>query len=81
MDGGDRIAARFAASLKAVRDAYGHARTTVSGLSTADAGAFYKEVGTAFGQLQQEYAASALDTGKVSSAPLRKAFNEVPECH
>ncbi len=81
VDGGDRIAARFAASLKAVRDAYGHARTTVSGLSTADAGAFYKEVGTAFGQLQQEYAASALDTSKVSSAPLRKAFNEVPECH
>jgi hypothetical protein len=38
-------------------------------------------VASAFEKLQREYAASALDTDKLSSAPLRKAFNEVPECH
>jgi hypothetical protein len=37
-------------------------------------------VANAFEKLQHEYAASALDTGKISSAPLRQAFNEVPEC-
>jgi hypothetical protein len=81
VDGGDRIAARFVASLTSVRDAYAHARTTVGGLSAADAPAFYTAVQGAFDKLQQEYAGSALDTGKVTSGPLRTAFNEVPECH
>ena len=65
----------------AARDAYAHARTTVAGLDAGDADIFYTAVGAAFDTLQKEYAASALDTGKLSSAPLRKAFNEVPECH
>jgi hypothetical protein len=81
VDQGKEIAARFVASLKAARDAYAHARGTVAGLDVADAQAFYAAVATAFDKLQHEYAASALDTDKVTSAPLRKAFNEVPECH
>jgi hypothetical protein len=81
VDGGQKIAASFVASLRDARDAYAHARTTVAGLTTADGSAFYSAVQVAFERLQKEYAASALDTDKVASLPLRKAFNEVPECH
>jgi hypothetical protein len=81
VDHGEEIASRFVASLQTARDAYAHARGTVAGLETDDAKAFYGAVAVAFEKLQREYAASALDTGKISSAPLRKAFNEVPECH
>jgi hypothetical protein len=81
VDHGNDIAARFVASLQTARDAYAHAKTTVAGLDPSDAQAFYAAVAQAFDKLQHEYAASALDTDKVSSAPLRKAFNEVPECH
>ncbi len=81
VDHGAEIAARFVASLRTARDAYAHARGTVAGLDASDAQAFYAAVAQAFDKLQHEYAASALDTGKVSSAPLRNAFNEVPECH
>jgi hypothetical protein len=81
VDHGADIATRFVRSLAATRDAYAHARTTVAGLDPSDAHAFYTAVGTAFGTLQNEYAASALDVDKLSSAPLRTAFNEVPECH
>jgi hypothetical protein len=81
VDGGDEIAGRFVASLRTARDAYAHARGTVAGLDAGDSNAFYSAVATAFEKLQREYAASALDTDKLSSAPLRKAFNEVPECH
>src|SRR5262249_25150918 len=81
VDHGAEIAARFVASLRTARDAYAHARGTVAGLDASDAQAFYAAVAQAFDKLQHEYAASALDTGKVSSAPLRNAFNGVPECH
>jgi hypothetical protein len=81
VDQGAEIAARFVASLQAARDAYAHAHGTVAGLDAADAAAFYSAVAAAFEKLQHEYAASALDTDKLSSAPLREAFNEVPECH
>jgi predicted lipid-binding transport protein (Tim44 family) len=81
VDGGEDIAGRFVASLRTARDAYAHARDTVTGLDAGDAQAFYAAVAQAFEKLQQEYARSALDTDKVSSAALRKAFNEVPECH
>jgi hypothetical protein len=81
VDHGSDIAARFVASLQTARDAYAHAKVTVAGLDASDAQAFYAAVAQAFDKLQHEYAASALDTDKVSSAPLRKAFNEVPECH
>jgi hypothetical protein len=81
VDHGSDIAARFVASLQTARDAYAHARAAVAGLDASDAQAFYAAVAQAFDKLQHEYAASALDTDKVSSAPLRQAFNEVPECH
>lgn len=80
VDHGGEIAARFVASVQTARDAYGHAKTTVAGLDTGDATTFYTAVASAFDKLQTEYAASALDTDKLSSAPLRQAFNEVPEC-
>ncbi|MDT5038226.1 MAG: hypothetical protein QOE03_3411 [Micromonosporaceae bacterium] len=81
VDSGVDIAARFVASLAAARDAYAHASGTVADLDPADERAFYAAVGTAFEQLQREYATSALDTDRISSGPLRAAFNEVPECH
>jgi hypothetical protein len=81
VDAGGDIAARFVASLAAARDAYAHASGTVADLDPADERGFYAAVGTAFEQLQREYATSALDTDRISSGPLRTAFNEVPECH
>jgi hypothetical protein len=80
VDDGDRIAAGFVRSLAATRDAYAHAKVTVAALDASDGDAFYARVGGAFDTLQKEYAASALDTAHISSAPLRQAFNEVPEC-
>jgi hypothetical protein len=81
VDRGAEIAARFVASLQAARDAYAHARSAVAGLDEGNGPAFYSAVASVFEKLQNEYAASALDTDKLSSAPLRTAFNEVPECH
>lgn len=78
--GGDRIAARFADSLRAARDAYAHAKATVDALDTADAKAFYAAVNAAFQRLNQEYEQSALDTTNVASVDLQRAFAEVPEC-
>jgi hypothetical protein len=80
VDGGERIAGQFAASISAARDAYGHARDTVSTLDTGQAKPFYDKVSAAFEQLRREYAASALDTRQLDSAELRRAFDEVPEC-
>jgi hypothetical protein len=77
---GERIATHFTGSLQKARDAYGHARTSVAGLSTGDAKKFYTGVKAVFDTLGTEYAASALDTSNVGSADLQKAFNEVPEC-
>ena len=81
VDDGAKIAERFVRSLTGVRDAYGHARTTVAGLDARDGTKFYAAVRAAFGTLRSEYAATALDTDKFTSGSLRKAFNEVPECH
>lgn len=80
VDGGAEIAKHFAASLEKARDAYGHAKTSVSGLSTANDKAFYANVKTTFDTLRDEYAKSALDTDNVGSKDLQKAFDEVPEC-
>jgi hypothetical protein len=80
VDGGDQIAKHFAASLEKARDAYGHAKTTVSALSTQDSKSFYANVKTAFATLNDEYAKSALDTEHVGSKDLQRAFDEVPEC-
>jgi hypothetical protein len=80
VDGGDRIVARFVDSLRAARDAYGHAMDTIEGLDTTDAKAFYAAVGAAFQRLTKEYSQSALNTKNVGSVDLQRAFAEVPEC-
>jgi len=80
VDKGADIAKRFTASLEKARDAYGHAKQTVSGLSTADADAFYKQVAAAFDTLGTEYEASAVDLSHVGSSDLQKAFDRAPEC-
>jgi len=80
VDGGDRVARGFLASLGAVRDAYGRARAGIAALETAPADAFYSNVGTVVDTLKQEYDRSALDTGSLDSTELQQAFAEVPEC-
>ena len=80
VDGGGRIAKQFVESIAAARDAYGHARDTVSTLDTSRPVPFYDAVTMAFQKLNAEYAASAVNTSKLDSAELRKAFDEVPEC-
>lgn len=80
VDHGAEIAARFVASLAAARDAYAHARASVSALATSPAADFYSAVADAFRRLNDEYAASAFDPASVGSAELRTAFAEVPEC-
>jgi hypothetical protein len=80
VDRGEAVAGGFLASLSAVRDAYGKARTTIEGLSTARAGAFYEGVKAAIDTLGREYDASALDTSSLDSPELKQAFDEVAEC-
>ena len=80
VDQGEAVARGFLTSLGAVRDAYGRARRTIEGLSTASAGAFYAGVRAAVDTLGREYDASALDTSRLDSPELRRAFDEVPEC-
>ncbi|MGC4804789.1 hypothetical protein [Micromonospora sp. DT233] len=79
-DDGAEISAGFQASLAKVRDAYGRARGTIAGLGTGEPTAFYDGVRAAVETLNKEYDASALDTSRLSSEELRKAFDEVPEC-
>lgn len=80
VDQGDAVARGFLASLSAVRDAYGKARKSIEGLSTAQPAAFYNGVKAAVDTLNQEYDASALDTSRLDSPDLKQAFDEVPEC-
>lgn len=80
VDGGQAIADGFVSALAAMRDAYGRAKTTIDGLATGDAPVFYDSVESAMTTLNVEYGRSALDTTKISSAELRQAFDEVPEC-
>jgi hypothetical protein len=77
---GDAVARGFVVSLGAVRDAYGKAKRSIEGLGTGQAAAFYDGVKAAVDTLNQEYAASALDTSKLNSPELKQAFDEVPEC-
>ena len=77
---GKQVADSFAASLSAMRDAYGRARTGIDGLKTAPSEAFYQQVTKVVEQLQTDYSASSLDTSKLNSAELKDAFDEVPEC-
>ncbi|MBU2667665.1 hypothetical protein KOI35_29550 [Actinoplanes bogorensis] len=80
VDGGSQIADGFTGSLAATRDAYAKAESGVEALATAPAQTFYQQVGRVVEQLQSDYQASGLDTSKLSSAELKAAFDEVPEC-
>ncbi|WP_426509302.1 hypothetical protein ACPPVO_01160 [Dactylosporangium sp. McL0621] len=80
VDGGQKVAEQFTASLAKARDAYGNAKRTVSGLPTDSAKTFYGEVGKAFVTLKDDYERSAIDPAHVGPADLQKAFDEVPEC-
>lgn len=80
VDGGDKAADRFVTALTRARDAYGRTKTTISGLDASQDKRFYDAVEQAFGKLNKEYSASALDIDTVGPAPLHKAFDEVPEC-
>jgi hypothetical protein len=77
---GQQIAAGFTASLSAMRDAYGRARSGIQALATSPAKTFYTQVGTVVDTLQTEYTKSDLDTSKINSKELSEAFDEVPEC-
>ncbi|MDG4821568.1 hypothetical protein O7635_06820 [Asanoa sp. WMMD1127] len=75
---GETVAEGFVGSLAGVRDAYGKAKRAIEGLDTGPS--FYDGVGTAVETLNKEYDASALDTSKLNSPELARAFDEVPEC-
>ncbi|PZV96338.1 hypothetical protein SAMN05443287_106172 [Micromonospora phaseoli] len=77
---GEEVSAGFRASLASMRDAYGRARTAIDGLATGEASTFYDGVQDTVETLQQEYDASALDTSRLDSEELKRAFDEVPEC-
>ncbi|MFY1618914.1 hypothetical protein [Micromonospora sp. WMMD736] len=79
-DNGEAISAGFRGSLEKMRDAYGRARDTIEGLGTGEPAAFYDGVRAAVDTLNKEYDASALDTSKLNSEELKRAFDEVPEC-
>ncbi|WP_203714411.1 hypothetical protein [Asanoa siamensis] len=78
VDEGTAVADGFVGSLAGVRDAYGKAKRTIDGLDTGPA--FYDSVQVAVETLNKEYDASALDTSKLDSPELTRAFDEVPEC-
>jgi len=78
VDEGSAIVDGFVGSLAGVRDAYGKAKRAIEDLDTDPA--FYDGVGAAVETLNKEYNASALDTSKLSSPELARAFDEVPEC-
>jgi hypothetical protein len=77
---GEQVAAGFRTTLGKVRDAYGRARGTIEGLGTGQPTTFYEGVRSAVTTLNEEYDASALDTSRLHSEELKKAFDEVPEC-
>jgi hypothetical protein len=77
---GKLVAESFTASLSAMRDAYGRARTGVEALATTPTDAFYTKVAGVVDTLNTEYGKSELDTTRLDSAELRQAFDEAPEC-
>jgi predicted lipid-binding transport protein (Tim44 family) len=79
-DGGAGVAREFERSLAGARDAYRNARTTINSLGTGDAATFYNGVQAALATLTEEYGRSALDTTRLHSVELQRAFDEVPEC-
>jgi hypothetical protein len=77
---GKQVAATFTASLSAMRDAYGRARTGIEALATTPTKTFYTQVAAVVDKLNAEYAESELDTSNLESRELKDAFDEVPEC-
>jgi len=80
VDHGDQVAQSFVTSLSAMRDAYGRARTGIEALATSPQKAFYTQVTAVVDKLNEEYARSSLDTSRLDSQELKRAFDEVPEC-
>ncbi|HET6532114.1 MAG TPA: hypothetical protein VFH03_16100 [Actinoplanes sp.] len=80
VDRGEQVAAGFVASLSAVRDAYGRAKAGIAALATSPQKAFYAQVAAVVDQLNRDYEESSLDTSRLESRELTKAFDEVPEC-
>ncbi len=78
---GHHIADRFVAALAAMRDAYAKAHRSIQALDTSDPKAFYARVSAAMDTLLTEYRQGGLESAKGSSDELRRAFDEVPECH
>nr|BFE77170.1 hypothetical protein GCM10020092_104710 [Actinoplanes digitatis] len=80
VDEGQEVAEGFTASLSAMRDAYGRAKTGVEALATSPSKDFYAKVASVVEVLNTEYRASELDTSRLDSEELKKAFDEAPEC-
>jgi hypothetical protein len=80
VDNGERVAESFVASLGAMRDAYGRARAGIDELATSPSKEFYTKVSTVVDKLNTEYQQSSLDTSRLDSEELKRAFDEVPEC-
>ncbi|AEV81385.1 hypothetical protein ACWT_0373 [Actinoplanes sp. SE50] len=77
---GKKIADAFVGSLAGMRDAYGSAHDGIQALATAPSASFYTEVGKVVDRLNSEYEQSGLDTSKLDSVELRRAFESLPEC-
>jgi hypothetical protein len=77
---GKQVADGFAASLGAMRDAYGRAKDGIQALATAPSRQFYAQVQTVVARLDADYQRSQLDTSNLDSEELKDAFDEVPEC-
>ena len=79
-DRGKDVAQSFTASLGAMRDAYGRARAGVHALPPDPKDTFYTKVATVVQTLDAEYTSSQLDTSRLDSPELKRAFDEAPEC-
>jgi hypothetical protein len=80
VDRGQQVADSFKASLSAMRDAYGRAKSGIAALAVSPAKTFYTQVAAVVDTLSTEYSKSELDTSKLDSKELSQAFDEVPEC-
>ena len=77
---GKLVAQSFVTSLGAMRDAYGRARAGVDALPPDPKDTFYTKVATVVKTLDTEYTKSQLDTSRLDSPELKRAFDEAPEC-
>lgn len=77
---GKLVAESFTASLGAMRDAYGRASNGVDALETDPQETFYTKVASVVQTLNDDYTKSQLDTSRLDSIELKRAFDEAPEC-